>query len=68
LHGDEIRIEARIIAVADSYDAMITDRPYKKGMQPSAALQELKKCIGTFYDQEIVHAFEKYLVEHETEL
>jgi putative nucleotidyltransferase with HDIG domain len=63
LSGDEIMIEAKIIAVADSYDAMIIDRPYRMAMKPIDALKELKKCIGTHYEKEIVDVFEEYLIE-----
>lgn len=63
LSGDEIMIEAKILAVADSYDAMIIDRPYRMGMKSIDALNELKKCIGTHYEKEIVDVFEEYLIE-----
>jgi putative nucleotidyltransferase with HDIG domain len=63
LVGSEIMIEAKIIAVADSYDAMIVDRPYRVGMKSIDALNELKKCIGTQYEKEIVDVFEEYLIE-----
>lgn len=63
LIGNEIMIEAKIIAVADSYDAMTIDRPYRMGMKPIDALSELKKCIGTHYEKEIVDVFEEYLIE-----
>ncbi|MDD4753626.1 MAG: HD domain-containing protein, partial [Desulfitobacteriaceae bacterium] len=57
LKGKEIPLGARIIAVADSYDAMTTDRPYRKGMHRSAALEEVKRCSGTQFDPEVVAAF-----------
>jgi putative nucleotidyltransferase with HDIG domain len=63
LIGDQIMIEAKIIAVADSYDAMIIDRPYRIGMKSKDALKELKRCIGTHYEKEIVDVFEEYLIE-----
>ncbi|MEA5093699.1 hypothetical protein SDC9_87212 [bioreactor metagenome] len=63
LKGDEIRIEAKIIAVADSYDAMTSDRAYRNAMSPEEAMSELKICIGTFYDKEIVLALEQILIE-----
>lgn len=63
LKGDEIRIEAKIIAVADSYDAMTSDRAYRKALTPSEAMDELKKCINTFYDEPIVLALEQILIE-----
>ena len=57
LKGDEIPVFARIIAVADTYDAITTDRPYRKGMASEAAFQELERNRGTQFDPEIVDAF-----------
>lgn len=51
----------RIVAVADSFDAMITDRPYRAGMQPWQALEELRRCAGDQFDPEVVEAFERVL-------
>lgn len=61
LKGEEIPMGARIIAVADSYDAMTTDRPYRKGMDSFSALQELERCRGTQFDPQVVAAFSKVL-------
>jgi len=47
----------RIGAVADSFDAMTTDRPYRKGMQPWQALEELRRCSGEQFDPQVVDAF-----------
>lgn len=57
LKGDEIPFHARILAVADVYDALITERPYKKAMAKSEAMQELKKLAGVKLDKRIVDAF-----------
>ncbi|GBF33089.1 HD-GYP domain [Desulfocucumis palustris] len=57
LRGEEIDIIARIIAVADSYDAMTTDRPYRKGLCHEAAVEELKRCSGSQWDSDVVEAF-----------
>ncbi|MCS7281172.1 MAG: response regulator [Desulfobacterota bacterium] len=57
LSSDEIPIGARILAVCDSYDAMVTDRPYRKGMTREEALMEVKRCSGTQFDPEVVEAF-----------
>jgi HD-GYP domain-containing protein (c-di-GMP phosphodiesterase class II) len=54
LTAEEIPIEARIITVCDSYSAMTTDRAYRKGMSPAAALAELQRCSGTQFDPELV--------------
>lgn len=61
LKGDMISLEARILCVADTYDAMITDRPYRKGLTKDTAIAELKKCSGTQFDAGIVEAFLKVL-------
>jgi HD-GYP domain-containing protein (c-di-GMP phosphodiesterase class II) len=56
--GETIPIEARIIAVADAYDAMISDRPYRKGMTPIEARDAIVKSMGTDFDPAVVKAFE----------
>lgn len=61
LKGDEILLEAKIIGVVDSYDAMTSDRPYRKGMDKSVALQELKDLTGKLYEQQVVDTFEQIL-------
>jgi HD-GYP domain-containing protein (c-di-GMP phosphodiesterase class II) len=57
LRGEEIPVLAKIVAVADTYDAMTTDRPYRKAMEKGAAIEELKRCSGTQLDQGVVEAF-----------
>jgi len=57
LKGDAIPLTARIIAVADTYDAMTTTRPYRKGLAPKVALEEIKGEVGTQFDGEVVAAF-----------
>lgn len=52
--GDEIPIESRILCVADSFDAMTSDRPYKKSLTLEEAIEELRKNSGTQFDPEIV--------------
>lgn len=66
LRDNEIRIEAKIIAVADSYDAMTSDRAYRKGLTPKVAIEELITLIGILYDKQVVLAFEKVLQEEGT--
>lgn len=63
LRGDEIRREARILAVCDSFDAMITNRVYKTGKSMEVALLELKELSGVQYDSEIVTAFIAMMLE-----
>ncbi|MCX5679486.1 MAG: GAF domain-containing protein [Candidatus Omnitrophica bacterium] len=55
--GERIPIGARIIAVADAYDAMTSDRPYRKAMSHEEAVSELKRCSGTQFDPKVVDAF-----------
>ena len=56
LKGDQILLEARIIAVADVLESMATQRPYRKALGIEAALEELTKNRGTLYDSEVVDA------------
>lgn len=64
LKGEEIDIIARIIAVADAYDAMTTDRPYRKALSYKDATEEIKKCSGTQFDPVVVEAFIKAKMKH----
>ncbi len=57
LSGEQIDITARVISVADSYDAMTTDRPYRKGLTIDEAFAELRKHAGTQFDATVVDAF-----------
>jgi putative nucleotidyltransferase with HDIG domain len=57
----DVPLGARILAVADSYDAMTTDRPYRSGMQPWKAIEELERCTGTQFDPEVVACFKSTL-------
>ena len=60
LHKEDIRIEARILSVADAYDAMTSERPYRKKKTSAEALAELQLLSETAYDPRIVKALEKY--------
>lgn len=57
LKGEEIPLECRIFAIADAYDAMISDRPYRETKSREEALQELRCCAGTQFDPELVELF-----------
>jgi HD-GYP domain-containing protein (c-di-GMP phosphodiesterase class II) len=57
LAGDQIPLGARIIAVADAWDAMTSDRPYRKALAQDVALAELMRGRGTQWDAEVVSAF-----------
>jgi putative nucleotidyltransferase with HDIG domain len=59
LAGDEIPLGARILAVADSFDAMTSDRPYRAAMPARQAITEIKRCAGTQFDHKVVKAFLK---------
>jgi putative nucleotidyltransferase with HDIG domain len=56
--GERIPLEARIITVADVYDALISDRPYRKGLSPFEARDIITKGAGTDFDPRVVTAFE----------
>ena len=57
--GEDIPLGARILAVADAYDAMTSDRPYRLGMPTEEARQEIKRCICTQFDQVVANVFLK---------
>jgi diguanylate cyclase (GGDEF)-like protein/putative nucleotidyltransferase with HDIG domain len=56
LRGQEIPIEARIVAVADAYEAMTSDRSYRSAMRHTDARLELKRCAGAQFDRDVVTA------------
>lgn len=57
LHGKRIPLESRILAIADAFDAMMNERPYRGALNLSDAVAEIKKCSGTQFDPEIAGAF-----------
>jgi putative nucleotidyltransferase with HDIG domain len=57
LAGDAIPLEAQIVAVADAYDAMTSNRPYRKGMPPRQAADEIARCSGTQFSPRAAEAF-----------
>ncbi len=57
LKGADIPVHARIIAIADTFDAITTDRPYRKAADWKSATEEIRRCSGAWYDPEIVDAF-----------
>ena len=57
LRAEEIPLGARIIFVADAYDAMTSERGYRRPLSPSQALEELERCSGSQFDPAIIDAF-----------
>jgi putative two-component system response regulator len=66
LQGQAIPLEARIVAVADAFDAMTSERPYRGPRAPAAALHELREVSGTQLDAEAVDAFTGVLADSAT--
>ena len=63
LKGSQIPLEARIISAADAYDAMTSDRPYRKGLSHETAMEELNKGSGTQFDPDVIDTINKILKE-----
>lgn len=61
LQGDEIPLMARILSVADAFDAMTSDRPYRHMKTKAEAVEEITRCSGTQFDPAIVRAFLKWV-------
>ena len=59
LKGKDLSIEAQIIALSDAYDAMTSDRPYRKAMTHFEEISEIKKCADTQFNPELVAVLEK---------
>lgn len=68
LKGNEIPLISRIIFVADTFDAMTSDRPYRKGLPVDVAIDELIKCSNTQFDPKVVEAFLNVLRKEQEEL
>jgi HD-GYP domain-containing protein (c-di-GMP phosphodiesterase class II) len=62
LAGDEIPLGSRIIAVCDAFDAITSDRSYRRAGTVDAALEELERCVGAQFDPEVVEALRKVVV------
>jgi diguanylate cyclase (GGDEF)-like protein/putative nucleotidyltransferase with HDIG domain len=67
LTGEKIPIEARILSVADAYDAMVSLRPYRRQLSLQEAIDELKNCSGTQFDPVIVDTFIKIVLKNSAE-
>ena len=68
LKGENIPLGARIFTIADSMDAMISDRPYRKALPLSHARNEIKRCAGTQFDPRVVDVFMNIPEQHWVEL
>lgn len=66
--GDEIPLEARILSVADVYDALTSDRPYRQAMSPFDAKEIIRKGAGTDFDPTVVEAFLEAFRNRELEM
>lgn len=65
LSGEQIPLAARIIGVAEAYQAMTTDRPYQASRTSAAAFAELQRCTGSQYDPQVVEIFNLVLAKQE---
>jgi putative nucleotidyltransferase with HDIG domain len=57
LSGDEIPVHAQIVALADTYDAMTSSRPYRKGLSQEKAIAEIRRCSGTQFNPKLAELF-----------
>jgi putative nucleotidyltransferase with HDIG domain len=64
LKGDQIPLGARIFTIADSLDAMISDRPYRRALPMSHAREEIKRCSGSQFDPKVVEVFMSIPEQH----
>jgi HD-GYP domain-containing protein (c-di-GMP phosphodiesterase class II) len=67
LNGNQIPLAARIISVADTFDAMTSDRPYQKAVPEQMAVKEIVRCAGTQFDPEIVLVFQREIKKYSKE-
>jgi len=63
--GDAIPLEARVLAIADAFDAMTSDRPYRRALTHKQAVAEVERCAGTQFDPEIARVFLELLGRNE---
>jgi HD-GYP domain-containing protein (c-di-GMP phosphodiesterase class II) len=64
LREKEIPLEARIFAIVDSWDAMLSERPYKKSLSPQESLRSIQEEAGRKYDPELVKLFEAFIIPY----
>jgi putative nucleotidyltransferase with HDIG domain len=65
---DDVPIETRILAVADAYDALTSDAPYRRGVSPFDAKENIQRAAGSEFDPQVVHAFMEAFRKNEMEL
>lgn len=68
LAGDEIPLDGRIVAVADAYDAMTSDRAYRRALPHQFAVEEIDRCAGTQFDPELARVFLRAIEAYRREL
>lgn len=59
LQGNDIPFAARIFTVVDVWDALVSDRPYRKGLEPADIREHIRKDLGVHFDPQVVDAFFK---------
>jgi response regulator RpfG family c-di-GMP phosphodiesterase len=64
LSGDSIPLDGRLVAIADAYDAMTSDRAYRRALPHQFAIEEILRCAGTQFDPELAKAFVRFLEDH----
>lgn len=64
--GNQLPLGARILAIADAFDSMISDRTYRSGRSEKEAFGELRRCAGTQFDPELVEALIEYVTARDT--
>jgi energy-coupling factor transport system substrate-specific component len=68
LKGEDIPIEARIIGVADAFDAMTANRVYRKHLNPNYVIEEFKRCSGQQFDPELVEILLQLIDEKQIDI
>jgi putative nucleotidyltransferase with HDIG domain len=68
ISGEDIPVSARCLAIADVFDAMTTDRPYRKGLSPEYALEQIRQGAGTQFDPHLAIVFVRLVTGHEIPL
>jgi HD-GYP domain-containing protein (c-di-GMP phosphodiesterase class II) len=63
LKGEDISLNARIIAIADTYDAMVSERAYRHSYSKKQAIEEIQRCAGTQFDPHLVKLFTEMMDE-----